>query len=170
MRNAIWTHYANDLQLGEVEIDITKIDAKNIWEQLKNYMPLYSLFQSDRKNSDGDSEIQDPMKLAVQEILKDTSIQSSLNAFNESDDGYHNELYGYIESEGWLQEYKNGKPTQLYNKEWRGSVSAIQIIQSEYIHHQIHHPENTHNQRFTTTELGQSISEMRTFIVEKQNA
>ena len=79
MRKAIWAHYATDLQLGEVEIDVTKEDAKNIWDQLKNYMPLYSLFQSDRKNSDGDSEIQDPMKLAVQEILKDTSIQSSLN-------------------------------------------------------------------------------------------
>lgn len=345
MRKAIWTHYANDLQLAEVEIDVSKEDAKNIWDQLKNYMPLYSLFQSDRKNSDGDSEIQDPMKLAVQEILKDTAIQSSLNqiatevdsklkevadrtleklkemnpeianslnpvipsveslkwadvfknvsisgdedipinkrgsgvkrlvllnffraeaerrkneknvpdiiyaieepetsqhpehqrkliaafielskshhtqilltthspaivkmldfkhlklikgcqpkeivnierhnlpypslnevnflAFNESDDGYHNELYGYIESEGWLSDYKNGKSTRAYKKERKGSVSEIQIILSEYIRHQIHHPENTHNTRFTADELGQSIGEMRTFLVEKQNA
>lgn len=345
MRKAIWAHYSDDLQLAEVAIDVTKEDAKNIWDQLKNYMPLYSLFQSDRKNSDGDSEIQDPMKLAVQEILKDTAIQTSLNqiatqvdsklkevadrtleklkemnpeianslnpvipsveslkwadvfknvsisgdedipinkrgsgvkrlvllnffraeaerrkaeksvpdiiyaieepetsqhpahqkklidafielsrsqgtqilltthspaivkmldfehlklingcqpkeivnierhnlpypslnevnflAFNESDDGYHNELYGYIESEGWLSDYKNGKPTRAYKKEWKGSISEHQIILSEYIRHQIHHPENTHNQRFTTDELGQSISEMRTFIVGKQNA
>lgn len=345
MRKAIWKQYADDLQLKDVEIDLTKEDAKNIWDQLKNYMPLYSLFQSDRKNSDGDSEIQDPMKLAVQEILKDTNIQCSLNkiaievdsklkqvadrtleklnemnpeiakslnpvipsaeslkwadvfknvaisgdenipinkrgsgvkrlvllnffraeaerrkteknvpdiiyaieepetsqhpdhqkklidafielskgqhtqiiltthspaivkmldfehlklikgvqskevvsierhnlpypslnevnylAFNESDDGYHNELYGYIESEGWLSEYKNGKPNRVYKKEWKGNVSEIQIILSEYIRHQIHHPENTHNQRFTIDELGQSIGEMRTFIVGKQNA
>lgn len=79
MRKAIWEHYADDLQLQVVDIDVTKEDAKNIWDQLKNYMPLYSLFQSDRKNSDGDSEIQDPMKLAVQEILKDSSIQAALN-------------------------------------------------------------------------------------------
>lgn len=345
MRKAIWAHYANDLQLSEVEIDVTKEDAKNIWDQLKTYMPLYSLFQSDRKNSDGDSEIQDPMKLAVQAILKDSNIQSSLNqiatevdsklkevagrtleklkemnpgianslnpvipsaeslkwsdvfknvsisgdqdipinkrgsgvkrlvllnffraeaerrkteknvpdiiyaieepetsqhpdhqkklidafielsknqhtqilltthspaivkmldfehlklikgaqvkkivniekhnlpypslnevnflAFNESDDGYHNELYGYIESEGWLSDFKNGKPNRAYKKEWKGNVSEIQIILSEYIRHQIHHPENIHNQRFTTQELGQSISEMRTFIVGKKNA
>ena len=345
MRKAVWEHYSEDLQLQDVEIDVTKEDAKNIWDRLKDYMPLYSLFQSDRKNSDGDSEIQDPMKLAVQEILKDTSIQSSLNqiatkvdsklkevadrtleklkemnpeianslnpvipsaetlkwadvfknvsisgdedipinkrgsgvkrlvllnffraeaerrkteknvpdiiyaieepetsqhpdhqkklidafielskgqhtqiiltthspaivkmldfehlklikggqskevvtverhnlpypslnevnflAFNESDDGYHNELYGYIESEGWLSEYKNGKSNRTYKKEWKGNVSEIQIILSEYIRHQIHHPENTRNQRFTTEELGQSISEMRTFIVGKQNA
>lgn len=345
MRKAIWAHYANDLQLSEVEIDVTKEDAKNIWNQLKTYMPLYSLFQSDRKNSDGDSEIQDPMKLAVQAILKDSNIQSSLNqiatevdsklkevagrtleklkemnpeianslnpvipsaeslkwsdvfknvsisgdqdipinkrgsgvkrlvllnffraeaerrkteknvpdiiyaieepetsqhpdhqkklidafielsknqhtqiiltthspaivkmldfehlklikgaqvkeivniekhnlpypslnevnflAFNESDDGYHNELYGYIESEGWLSDFKIGKPNRAYKKEWKGNVSEIQIILSEYIRHQIHHPENIHNQRFTTQELGQSISEMRTFIVGKKNA
>ena len=345
MRKSIWSHYANDLQLGEVEIDVTKEDAKNIWDQLKNYLPLYSLFQSDRKNSDGDSEIQDPMKLAVQEILKDKSIQSSLNqialeveiklkevadrtlkklkemnqevanslnpvipsaeslkwadvfknvsisgdedipinkrgsgikrlvllnffraeaerrkieknvpdiiyaieepetsqhpdhqrklidafielskhkqsqilltthspsivkmldfehlklikgnkvkeivsidkhnlpypslnevnflAFNESDDGYHNELYGYIESEGWLPEYKQGKSNLLYRKEWKGNISESQIIQSEYIRHQIHHPENTHNQRFSTEDLRRSISDMRVFIIGKQNA
>lgn len=346
MRKAIWQHYAEYLQLQDIEIDVTKEDAKNLWDQLKNYMPLYSLFQSDRKNSDGDSEIQDPMKLAVQEILKDTSIQSSLSqiatevdsklkevadrtleklremnpeianslnpvtpsaetlkwadvfknvsisgdedipinkrgsgvkrlvllnffraeaerrkteknvpdiiyaieepetsqhpnhqkklidafiemsegqhtqiiltthspaivkmlnfehlklikgeqskevitierhnlpypslnevnflAFNESDDGYHNELYGYIESEGWLSDFKDGKSTRSYTRlKSNGQTQQEQKILSEYIRHQIHHPENTHNQRFTTEELQLSISEMRTFIVGKQNA
>ncbi|MFA5699927.1 MAG: AAA family ATPase [Desulfuromonas sp.] len=346
MRKAIWAHYSDELQLSDVEIDVTKEDAKNIWDQLKNYMPLYTLFQSDRKNSDGDSEIQDPMKLAVQEILKGSSIQASLNqiamevdsklkevagrtleklkemnpeianslnpvipsaetlkwadvfknvsisgdedipinkrgsgvkrlvllnffraeaerrkteknvpdiiyaieepetsqhpdhqkklidafiemskgqhtqiiltthspaivkmldfehlklikgeqskevitverhnlpypslnevnflAFNESDDGYHNELYGYIESEGWLSDFKDGKATRSYTRlKSNGQTQQEQKILSEYIRHQIHHPENTHNQRFTTEELRQSISEMRTFIVGKQNA
>jgi len=348
MRKAIWVHHENDLQLGEVEIDVTKEDAKNIWNQLKNYMPMYSLFQSDRKNSDGDSEIQDPMKLAVQEILKDSTIQTSLNqiatevdsklkevanrtleklkdmnpeianslnpvipsaetlkwadvfknvsisgdedipinkrgsgvkrlvllnffraeaerrkseknvpdiiyaieepetsqhpdhqkklidafiklseskntqiiltthspaivkmlnfehlklikegetkkivsiekhnlpypslnevnflAFNESDDGYHNELYGYIESEGWLSDYKEDreKTRRPYKRlKNNGQTQQEDKILSEYIRHQIHHPENTLNQRFTTEELRQSISEMRKFIVDKQNA
>jgi len=345
MRESIWSHYSGDLQPNEVEIDVTKEDAKNIWNQLKKYMPLYSLFQSDRKNSDDDSEIQDPMKLAVQEILKDTNLQSSLNkiaeevdsklkavadrtldklkemnpeianslnpvipsveslkwadvfknvsisgdddipinkrgsgikrlvllnffraeaerrkseknipdiiyaieepetsqhpehqrklidafmalskaehaqiimtthspaivkmldfkhlklikgsqpkeivniekhnlpypslnevnflAFGESDEGYHNELYGYIESKGWLDEYKRGKSTQPYEKEWKEKVSVIQIIKSEYIRHKIHHPENTRNKKFTKQELNQSIRDMRTFIVDKQNA
>lgn len=346
MRKAIWLRYSDDLQLNEVAIDVTKEDAKNIWEQLKNYMPMYSLFQSDRKNSDGDSEIQDPMKLAVQEILKDTSIQSSLNqiasevdsklkkvadrtleklqemnpeianslnpvippveslkwtdvfknvsisgdndipinkrgsgvkrlvllnffraeaerrkneknvpdiiyaieepetsqhpdhqkklidafielsksqytqiiltthspsivkmldfvhlklikgsqikeivniekhnlpypslnevnflAFNESDDGYHNELYGYIESEGWLSEFKNGKQKRRYKRlKKNGQTQEEQKILSEYIRHQIHHPENKLNQRFSTNELGESIRKMRDFILEKENA
>lgn len=345
MRKSIWAHYSNDIQLADVSIDVTKEDAKNIWDQLKSYMPLYSLFQSDRKNSDGDSEIQDPMKLAVQEILKDISIQSTLSrvatevesklkevadqtleklkemnpeianslkpvipsveslkwadvfknvtisgdedipinkrgsgvkrlvllnffraeaerrkveknvpdiiyaieepetsqhpghqkklidafiglsksphtqilltthspaivkmldfehlklikgnqpkeivniernnlpypslnevnflAFNESDDGYHNELYGYIESEGWLSDYKDGKQTRSYTRlKNNGQTQQENKILSEYIRHQIHHPENTYNQKFTTDELRKSISEMRTFILGKQN-
>ena len=35
---------------------------------------------------------------------------------------------------------------------------------SEYIRHQIHHPENTNNIRFTNEELQQSINDMRDFI------
>ncbi len=339
-RKAIWNHYANDLQLQEIEIDVAEEDAKNIWEQLKNYMPLYSLFQSDRKNSDGDDEVQNPMKLAVQEILKDEALQNtlvqvanevssklrevadktleklnemnpeianslnpviptpeslkwidvfknvsitgdedipinkrgsgvkrlillnffraeaerrqgeqnapsiiyaieepetsqhpshqkklieafiqlsnanntqiiltthspaivkmldfehlklitnnngkeiinieranlpypSLNevnflAFDESNDEYHNELYGYIESEGNFDSYKATKSTVNYIKIMRnGTTRPEQIIMSEYIRHQIHHPENTYNTRFTDEELQQSISDMRDFI------
>lgn len=342
IRKSIWEHFSNDLALDEIDIDVTKEDAKNIWEQLKNYMPLYSLFQSDRKNSDGDSEVQNPMKLAVQEILKDEALKSSLDqvahevevklqevatktleklnemnpeiaeslspviptpnslkwidvfknvsisgdddipinkrgsgvkrlillnffraeaerrqqeqnipsivyaieepetsqhpnhqrklieafitlssidktqiiltthspsivkllefehlkliknegikeiiniqrgdlpypslnevnflAFNESNDEYHNELYGFIESENELTNFKNNKATVNYNKVNRdGSIRTIQIIKSEYIRHQIHHPENTNNPRFTNEELQQSINEMRIFIQE----
>jgi len=341
IRKSIWNHYSDELQLNEIEIDIAKLDAKNTWEQLKNYMPLYSLFQSDRKNSDGDSEIQNPMKFAVQEILKDEELKTTLNnvaveveaklkevvsktleklnemnpeiadsltpviptaeslkwgdvfksvsitgdedipinkrgsgvkrlillnffraeaerrqqeknvpdiiyaieepetsqhpnhqrklieafielsntdntqiiltthspsivkllefehlklikenngieianieqadlpypslnevnylAFDESNEEYHNELYGYIESEQLLNDYKSGKTTIPYRKEFRGNTSEIQIVQSEYIRHQIHHPENTRNTRFTNEQLQQSIGLMRDFIKE----
>ncbi len=341
VRKSIWNHYVDNLELQEIEIDATKEDAKNIWEQLKNYMPLYSLFQSDRKNSDGDDEVQNPMKLAVQEILKDETLQNtliqvanevsiklravadqtleklnemnpeianslnpvipaaeslkwidvfknvsitgdedipinkrgsgvkrlvllnffraeaerrqreqnvpsiiyaieepetsqhpshqkklieafiqlsnanntqiiltthspaivkmldfehlklitnnngkeiinieranlpypSLNevnflAFNESNDEYHNELYGYIESEGELSNYKSTKTTVSYQKAnpRNGNITSIQIIITEYIRHQIHHPENNNNRRYTHQELQQSISDMRDFI------
>lgn len=346
MRKAIWEHYSSDLQLQEAEIDVTKEDAKNIWTQLKNYMPLYSLFQSDRKNSDGDNEIQDPMKLAVQEILKDHSILAALNdvaakvneklkevadgtceklkemnpeiaktlnpvippsdslkwldvfknvsisgdddiplnkrgsgvkrlvllnffraeaerrkndrnvpnviyaieepetsqhldhqkklinalsalskaqhtqviltthspslvkmldfehlrliqdksgtkeivrvekdelpypslnevnflAFVEASEEYHNELYGFIEYEEWLGDYKTGKPQIDYKKDRKGNVIIEKVIHSIYIRHQIHHPENTHNVKFTPDELLNSIKEMREFIKTKQVA
>ncbi len=340
IRKAIWNHYSTDLQLNEIEINLAKEDAKNTWEQLKNYMPLYSLFQSDRKNSDGDSEIQNPMKLAVQEILKDENLQKKLNevaieveaklnevasktleklnemnpdiadsltpvipsaeslkwadvfksvsitgdddipinkrgsgvkrlillnffraeaerrqheknvpsiiyaieepetsqhpnhqrklieafielskadntqiiltthspsivkilefehlkliqdnngreivsvqrndlpypslnevnflAFGESDDEYHNELYGFIESEQSLSNFKSGKATMQYNRLNRhGNTLEEQKVLSEFIRHQIHHPENTMNTRFTNDQLQSSISEMRIHI------
>ena len=38
IRKSIWEHYLADLQLENIEIDATKEDAKNIWEQLKKYI------------------------------------------------------------------------------------------------------------------------------------
>lgn len=342
IRKAIWKHYLADLQLNEVEIEIAKLDAKNTWEQLKRYMPLYSLFQSDRKNSDGDNEVQNPMKMAVQEILKDARLRAKLDevaaevdkklnevsnqtleklnemnpeiadsltpviprpeslkwedvfksvsitgdedipinkrgsgvkrlvllnffraeaerrqqednvpsiiyaieepetsqhpshqrklieafvelsqanntqvlmtthspsivklldfedlkllkngegkeiinvergdlpypslnevnylAFGELNEEYHNELYGYIESENLLNEFKDGKETIPYVRLKRnGETLEEQKILSEYIRHQIHHPENTLNGRFSDEQLQRSISDMRDFIKE----
>jgi hypothetical protein len=339
LRKAIWLGQ-EELQLEEQEIEVAKIDTKSIWDQLKLYMPLYTLFQSDRKNSDSDSEVQDPMRLAVKEILEDAQIQrdltkvaetvkkrldqvasrtleklgemnpgiaSSLNpklpdsaslkwadvfknvsiagdedipvnkrgsgvkrlilinffraeaerrqeeanlpnivyaieepetsqhpehqrylidalislsktdnaqvlltthspeivkrlsfenilliagqepdqiyqvqehnlpypslnevnyaAFEELSIEYHNELYGYIEANGSLGVYKSGKPVRDYNKLNRdGSTSRQFIVLTEYIRHQIHHPENDSNVRFTDQELRESINDMRIFI------
>jgi predicted ATP-dependent endonuclease of OLD family len=340
MRTSIWSHFSSDLQLSEIEIDVTKGETKSIWEKLQNYLPLYSLFQSDRKNSDGDDEVQDPLKEAVRQILSDSGLKqkfleiatevenklkevsertleklhemnpeiaNSLNpvippaeslkwtdvfksvsiagdenipinkrgsgvkrlillnffraeaerrkaeenipsiiyaieepetsqhtehqkkliaafislsqaantqviitthsaalvkelefqhlrlikstsgaktienvlphqlpypslnevnflAFAEVSEEYHNELYGYIELEGELANYKNGKPTIPYNKQRNGTIRVEQIVLTEYIRHQIHHPENTNNTRYTTAELSSSINLMRTFI------
>lgn len=340
IRKAIWNFYADDLQLEDIEIELAKIDAKNSWDQIKKHLPLYALFQSDRKNSDGDSEVQNPMKLAVQEILKDPELSSTLSrvatevegklrevasntleklnemnpeiaqslnpviptsdslkwidvfksvsitgdedipinkrgsgvkrlvllnffraeaerrknqndtadviyaieepetsqhprhqrklieafielsnsdntqvlltthspsivklldfehiklikespnkevvnvqraelpypslnevnflAFGESNEEYHNELYGYLESEEVLEQYKNGRETIQYIRIKRnGDLQEEQKVISEYIRHQIHHPENTHNPRFTDDQLQGSINEMRVFI------
>lgn len=345
MRAAIWDHYCSDLQLNEIEIEVSKGDTKSIWEKLQNYLPLYSLFQSDRKNSDGDSEVQDPLKEAVKQILNNGELQqkfieiafevetklkevsertleklremnpdvaNSLNpvippaeslkwadvfknvsisgdedipinkrgsgikrlillnffraeaerrkteenfpsiiyaieepetsqhtehqkkliqafktlsetpntqiiitthsaalvkelefehlrlvhlsgsfksvesvlpgqlpypslnevnylAFSEITEEYHNELYGFIEAEGQLSTFKNGKPTMSYTKVLRNGTREEQVILTEYIRHQIHHPENTHNQRYSFVELSESINLMRTFITTEQD-
>jgi predicted ATP-dependent endonuclease of OLD family len=339
LRKAIWLSQS-DLALQEIDIDISKIDAKSIWDQLKAYMPLYSLFQSDRKNSDGDSEVQDPMRLAVKEIIEDPQIQRDLtsiaenvkrrlevvasktleklsemnpaiaqsldpkipetgdlkwadvfknvsitgdgdipvnkrgsgvkrlilinffraeaerkkeqaglrsivyaieepetsqhpdhqrmliealvslsrlestqvlltthspeivkklrfenivlitgnepenicnvkeselpypslnevnySAFGESTHEYHNELYGYIEAENELNNYKQGKPMRQYNQlQTDGASRLTSKTLTEYIRHQIHHPENDQNPKFTDIELQHSISEMRQYI------
>jgi len=339
LRKAIWRGQ-QALQMEDCEIEVAKIDAKNIWEQLKAYMPLFTLFQSDRKNTDSDDEVQDPMRIAVKEILGDPALQatlagvaeivkdrleevssrtlaklkelnpsiaSSLNpqipdigslkwvdvfksvsisgdndipinkrgsgvkrlvlisffraeaerrqgeaslpnivyaieepetsqhpdhqrgltdalielseaantqvlltthspeivkklkfenihlvsdktsqkirrilqhelpypslnevnfaAFGEASFEYHNELYGFIEAEGRMSEYKNGKPLKAYNKIRKdGSIEQQQIILTEYIRHKIHHPENTNNPAFSEQELKESIQLMRDFI------
>lgn len=342
MRTAIWQHFSSDLELDEIEIDVTKGDTKSIWDKLQTYLPLYSLFQSDRKNSDGDDEVQDPLKEAVKQILNDAAlkakfdeiatevktklqdvvsrtlakiqemnpeISSSLNpvipatdslkwidvfksvsitgdenipinkrgsgvkrlillnffraeaerrkfsenipsiiyaieepetsqhteyqkklikafldlantpytqviitthsaalvkelefqhlrlvtidgssktiekvlpnrlpypslnevnflAFSEVTEEYHNELYGFIELEGEMTNYRNGKPTMSYNKLKKDGVTIVveNVILTDYIRHQIHHPENTNNTRFTFQQLKDSVDLMRNFI------
>lgn len=84
MRKAIWKHYGSDLNLGDVEIDASKEDAKKIWEKLSGYMPVYSLFKSDRENNDDDDEVQDPMKEAVKQILNDEKVKSALSEIAET--------------------------------------------------------------------------------------
>jgi putative ATP-dependent endonuclease of OLD family len=46
----------------EIEIPIDKEDGKKIWDSLKNDLPLFFLFQSDRQNKDSDKEVQDPLR------------------------------------------------------------------------------------------------------------
>lgn len=329
IRKAIWRFYSDNLELDNIEIELAKIDAKNTWDQLKAHLPVYALFQSDRKNCDGDNEVQNPLKLAVQEILKDQRLMASLNdvanevetklrevventleklnemnpeiadtltpvipspeslkwvdvfksvsitgdedipinkrgsgvkrlillnffraeaerrqneqnapdiiyaieepetsqhpshqrqlikafrelsglentqvlltthspaivklldfehiklikndatrnivnvernelpypslnevnflAFGESNEEYHNELYGYIESDGFLNKFRAGQSTICYTRILRNNdTREEQKIISEYIRHQIHHPENTNNDRFTDIQL-----------------
>lgn len=346
MRNAIWSHFIGDLQLQEVDIDTSKEDAKNIWEKIQQYLPQYCLFQSDRKNSDNDSEVQDPLKRAVAQILADQEITAmfesiaqrvserltevsdstleklremnpeianslnpiipaasslkwvdvfksvsicgdenipvnkrgsgvkrlillnffraeaerrmsagnsqsiiyaieepetsqhtdhqkilvraflelsqaertqvlltthsstvvkglsfdhlrlvsknehghklieqvipnqlpypSLNeinyiAFRDLTEEYHNELHGFLEAEEIWNVYKTGKPTVAYTKIFRGNTGVQQIVLTEYIRHQIHHPENDLNPRFTFNQLEESVNLMRDFILSQRD-
>ena len=75
MRKAIWAHYSNDLDLKMTDIDIT---STTLWDKLQRYLPLYTLFQADRRNTDNDSEVQDPLKAAVREILNDEDVSDHL--------------------------------------------------------------------------------------------
>lgn len=86
MRAAIWNHFQNDLQLAETEVEVASKegDIKSIWEKLQLFLPYYSLFQSDRKNSDGDDEVQDPLKAAVRQILSAPDLQEKLQHIAQS--------------------------------------------------------------------------------------
>jgi len=74
IRKALYNYYVNkETEFSERLIDTKNIntDAKNIWDKLKDYLPLYFLFQSDRSNSDSDSEVQNPLKIATMKALDD---------------------------------------------------------------------------------------------------
>lgn len=79
IRKAIWETMEFDLEEKELEID--KEDGKKIYSKLEQEMPLYSLFSVDRKNSDQDSEIQDPIKSSIKQIIKE--LGTSLDPIKE---------------------------------------------------------------------------------------
>jgi putative ATP-dependent endonuclease of the OLD family len=80
LRKAIWGSAA-DLKLGLSEIHLDKEDAKAIWEQLSKYLPEYALFRADRPSTDEDSEVQDPLKVAIKQAIEE--VQAELDAVKE---------------------------------------------------------------------------------------
>ncbi|MGY3778380.1 ATP-binding protein [Isobaculum melis] len=83
IRKKIFDSVDNE-ELSVSEIPIDEQGAKQIWSSLEQYMPLYELFQSDRKNLDQDDEVQSPVKLLIKEILKQDDMEKRLNEiFNE---------------------------------------------------------------------------------------
>lgn len=342
MRQAIWKHFADDLKLDITDMDVTEgDDTKKIWSKLEKILPVYSLFQSDRSNSDKDSEIQDPLKLAVNQFFQAEALQETLNdvaaqvgqklkevsertlaklremdptvadslspvipqitsakwakvfegvsmtsdedipvnkrgsgvkrlillnffraeaerrqeegdgsgiiyaieepetsqhfanqkiladalielseapntqvvltthsgvivkrfhylnlrlidineggdrvvmpiqngllgytslnevnytAFGEATEEYHDELFGFIEEQGWMDEYEKGRPQRPYIFSRKGVKKNQQRTLTHYIRDVQHHPENTLNSKYTEQELEQSIADMRDFI------
>lgn len=79
MRKALWAAEA-DLQQREVSLSISKAkeDTKRIWDEIEGHLPIYALFQSDRKSQDSDGEVQNPMKAAVAAALAE--VQPEIDA------------------------------------------------------------------------------------------
>ena len=68
LRSVIWAACEN-LQLAPCEIQVDKEDAKAIGEQIVRHFPTYALFRADRSSTDEDAEVQDPLKVAVQQAI-----------------------------------------------------------------------------------------------------
>lgn len=99
----------------------------------------------------------------IMDVLPSQLKYPSLNevnfiAFNEATEEYHDELYGFIDFQGWREEYERGKPRRPYKQIGRNrKIIDTKKILTEYIRHQIHHPENTNNNKYTEEELLDSI-------------
>lgn len=82
LRKAIRDFYKvkdGELKFEEIEIKIDEENLKDIWIKLQKYLPVYSLFHSDRKNIDQDDEIQDPLKAKIEQLFKKNEVQAKLN-------------------------------------------------------------------------------------------
>lgn len=69
IRQAIWEASQN-LQRTEREVSLKKESAKDAFDKIQQYMPLYALFKSDRASTDQDAEAQDPLKAAIKEAIR----------------------------------------------------------------------------------------------------
>ncbi len=98
---------------------------------------------------------------------------SSLNevnylAFNEVTAEYHNELYGFIELEAFKS--KHSKSKIKYTKQHKNGPKDELITLTEYIRHQIHHPENKCNTIYSPEQLEESIKLMRDHLLENSKS
>lgn len=73
IRQGIYNHIKNthDIELVERKIELNKQDGKKLWENIQKHLPMFALFKADRSSNDEDSEVQDPMKVAVAQALKE---------------------------------------------------------------------------------------------------
>ena len=69
IRKAIYS-VLDSMDCENVLIDLTKEDAKNIYNSLQKQLPLFFLFKADRENKDGDAEVQNPLRIATKNVLK----------------------------------------------------------------------------------------------------
>lgn len=110
-----------------------------------------------------------PADIQVPLVLKNmSSAEINYQAFGVVSTDYHNALYGYIDAEGWMEEYKQGKKNFSYTCILKdGSQKQKCLCMSERIRHIIHHPENPYNS-YQEKDLQESIETMREYILKKQ--
>ena len=82
MRHAIYQAHRG-LELQTRDVPLNDDNGKAVWASLQNYLPIYALFQSDRPSNDQDPEVQNPMKVAIEQALEQLVGNSmrSLNRF-----------------------------------------------------------------------------------------
>lgn len=82
LRAALWG--TQELTLVQTAVPLSKEDGGKIWQKLATYLPHFALFQSDRKSTDADDEVQEPMKLAIAAALAEETVQELLTEVVEA--------------------------------------------------------------------------------------
>ena len=76
IRKAIWLS-DESLSCTMTKLLMDKADAKKVYDSIKKYLPTYALFQTDRRSTEDDKEIVDPMKFAVKSAIAEVADQIS---------------------------------------------------------------------------------------------
>lgn len=72
IRKTLYDYYSEGIKKYNKNIPIKDIESDNtdLWKTISKNLPMFFLFQSDRSNSDSDTEIQNPLKIATKKVLK----------------------------------------------------------------------------------------------------
>ncbi|MBL3575665.1 ATP-binding protein [Rhodovulum sulfidophilum] len=73
MRRALYDAHAHELAPILTDVSLTEGDGAGLWKAIERYLPIYTLFKSDRVSTDQDPEAQNPMKAAVARAVADLS-------------------------------------------------------------------------------------------------
>ena len=88
LRKAIW--HSMQLEFSERPIPLDKEDAKKVSDAINVYLPIFSLFKSDRASTDQDEEAQDPLKSAIKQVTD--QMEEAFNGIKESVEEKLNEV------------------------------------------------------------------------------
>ena len=80
LRKAIW--HSVHLEFSERSIPLDKEDGKKVSDAINAYLPIFSLFKSDRASTDQDEEAQDPLKSAIKQVTD--RMEEAFNGIKES--------------------------------------------------------------------------------------
>ena len=149
---------------------ITKNDKNNVV-----FFATHSNYMVDKIQLDRNYKIEKPKdKTTVIRFDKKTSTYASVNydAFNIVSTDYHNELFAQAQEKSGFEKgtefdnhIKELIPTVIIKSYKKGTAKPFDCTLPTYIRHQIHHPENSLNPKFTLHELEQSIQILLNYLI-----
>lgn len=128
------------------------------------------------KDKDGNNELRDEgQTLNLFGESSPTWGEINYSAFGVLSVEFHNELYGFLQAKAIEENEKNYKEAGF--DQWlvskgvakkkdytrlggKGPCNKYKLTLPTYIRNLVHHPENTHNERYSNDELRESIEEM----------
>lgn len=107
--------------------------------------------------------------LSTYKLLTNSLNEINYLVFDDVSEAYHDELYSELIDKGLWNTFDNSQSKQKYIKENKDKTTKEeQKSLTEIIRHQIHHPENKHNPKYTQEQLKNSIELMRNFLINNR--